>query len=252
MKDKIIEELNKIEESENIRILYAVESGSRAWGFAGDDSDYDVRFIYVRNEDFYIRLDETKDVIEYPINDLLDINGWDISKTLKLIYSSNPTLFEWLESPIIYKTTPEIEELRKLSKQYFSKVKMINHYYRIALDHYDNYIRNKEEIKIKKYFYVLRSLSAAKYVLEYNTNPPIEFDKLRDIGIPKEYNQIVDELLDIKINNSEKKIIHRKKTLDDYIENEFKKLDEIVHSFEKEKDKDWNEINNYFKDLLKK
>lgn len=96
--------------------------------------------------------------------------------------------------------------------------------FRIALDNYDNYIRNKDEIKLKKYFYVLRSLSSAKYVLEYNTNPPIEFDKLRNIGIPKEYNQIVDELLDIKINNSEKKLIPRNKILDEYIENKFKKI----------------------------
>ena len=251
MREKIIEELNRIEKEEHIRILLAVESGSRAWGFAGSDSDYDVRFIYVRDKDFYLRLDVTRDVIEYPINHLLDINGWDISKTLKLIYSSNPTLFEWLESPIVYKTTPEIEELRNISKNYFSKVKMVNHYYRIALDHYDNYIRNKDEIKLKKYFYVLRSLSSAKYVLKNNTNPPIEFNNLRNIGIPNEHNHIVDELLDMKINNSEKKIISRNKELDAYIENEFKKLDKIVHEFAKEEeDKNWDLLNDYFKKIL--
>lgn len=239
MRDKIIKGLNRIEREEHIRILLAVESGSRAWGFAGTDSDYDVRFIYVRDEDFYLRLDDTRYVIEYPINDLLDINGWDISKTLKLIYSSNPTLFEWLESPIVYKTTPEIEELR-----------MVNHYYCIALDHYDNYIRNKNEIKLKKYFYVLNSLSSAKYVLENSTNPPIEFDNLRNMGIPSDYNQIVDELLDMKINNSEKKIISRNKELDAYIENEFNKLDKIVHEFAKEEDKDWDLLNDYFKKIL--
>ncbi len=251
MREKIIEELNRIEKEEHIKILLAVESGSRAWGFAGSDSDYDVRFIYVRDEDFYLRLDETRDVLEYPINDLLDINGWDISKTLKLIYSSNPTLFEWFESPIVYITTPEIEKLRKIAKNYFSKVKTINHYYRIALEHYDNYIRNKDEIRIKKYFYVLRALSAAKYVLENNTNPPIEFDNLRNIGIPSEYNHIVDELLDMKINNSEKKIISRNKELDAYIENEFNKLDKIVHELVKEDDKDWNLLNDYFKKVIK-
>ena len=243
--------IREIEEKENIRVLHVIESGSRAWGFASPDSDYDVRFIYVRDKDFYLRLDDTRDVIEYPINDLLDINGWDISKTLKLICSSNPTLFEWLESPIVYKTTPEIEELRNISKNYFSKVKMVNHYYRIALDHYDNYIRNKDEIKLKKYFYVLRSLSSAKYVLKNNTNPPIEFNNLRNIGIPNEYNHIVDELLDMKINNSEKKIISRNKELDAYIENEFKKLDKIVHEFAKEEeDKNWDLLNDYFKKIL--
>ena len=95
MKDRIIEELKKIEEKENIQIIYAVESGSRAWGFAGTDSDYDVRFIYVHNLDYYLKLEDTRDVLEYPINDLLDISGWDISKTLKLAHSSNPSLYEW-------------------------------------------------------------------------------------------------------------------------------------------------------------
>lgn len=252
MKDKIIEELNKIEESENVRILYAVESGSRAWGFAGEDSDYDVRFIYVRNKDFYIRLDDTRDVIEYPINDLLDINGWDISKTLKLIHSSNPTLFEWFQSPIVYKTSPEVEQLKKLSKRYFSNIKIINHYYRIALDHYDKYIRDKEEIKIKKYFYVLRALSAAEYAMKYNDVPPIEFSKLRNIGIPDRFNKTIDGLLDIKISNSEKKTISRIKNLDEYIEKKFDKLNTLVHGFEKEEEKDWEDINDFFKELLKK
>lgn len=250
MREKILEELNRIEREEHIRILLAVESGSRAWGFAGPDSDYDIRFIYVRDKDFYLRLDETRDVIEYPIDELLDINGWDLSKTLKLIHSSNPTLFEWLESPIIYRITPEIEELKTISKLYFSKVKMVNHYYRIALDHYNNYIRNRDKIKLKKYFYVLRSLSSAKYVLENNTTPPVEFDNLRSIGIPSEYNQIVDELLDIKINNSEKKVILRSKELDAYIEKEFNKLEKIVHEFTKEEGKDWNLLNDYFKKIL--
>lgn len=251
MKEKIIEELNRIEKEEDIKILYAVESGSRAWGFAGEDSDYDVRFIYVRDKDFYLRLDDTRDVLEYPINDLLDISGWDISKTLKLMYASNPALVEWLESPIVYKTGEEVEKLKELNKYYFSKRKIINHYYRIVLNLYNNFIRNKDEVKIKKYFYILRSLSAAKYVLEYNTNPPIEFEKLRKIGIPREYNKIIDNLLDIKINNSEKKLIERNKILDDYIEKEIERLDKIVHSFEKEKSKDWSSINNYFKKILK-
>lgn len=104
---------------------------------------------------------------------------------------------------------------------------------------------------MKKYFYTLRSLSSAKFVLEYNTNPPIEFDTLRNVGIPKQYNQIVDKLLDIKINNSEKELIVKEKSLDDYIETELKKLDDIVHKLTKEEEKDWNELNNYFKNQLK-
>ena len=105
MREKIQEQLRRIEEAENIKILLAVESGSRAWGFASPDSDYDVRFIYIRRLEDYLRLDAIRDVIELPIDDVLDINGWDLQKTLRLLYKSNPTLFEWFSSPIVYQKT---------------------------------------------------------------------------------------------------------------------------------------------------
>ena len=105
MKEKIQEQLRRIEEAENIKILLAVESGSRAWGFASPDSDYDVRFIYIRRLEDYLRLDAIRDVIELPIDDVLDINGWDLQKTLRLLHKSNPTLFEWFSSPIVYQKT---------------------------------------------------------------------------------------------------------------------------------------------------
>ena len=95
MRDRIMKKLDEIEKTEGIRILLAVESGSRAWGFASTDSDYDVRFIYIRPRDFYLKLESTRDVIEIPIEGAFDINGWDLNKTLRLAYKSNPTLFEW-------------------------------------------------------------------------------------------------------------------------------------------------------------
>lgn len=102
---KIIEtKLKEIEKKENVRIIYAVESGSRAWGFASPDSDYDVRFIYVRPKDYYLRLDKTKDVIEWQLDETFDINGWDLQKALRLLHGSNPTLFEWNNSSTQYKT----------------------------------------------------------------------------------------------------------------------------------------------------
>ncbi len=107
MIDVIKEKIQEIEKKENVRVLHCVESGSRAWGFASPDSDYDVRFIYVRPKDYYLRLEKTRDVIEWQLDDTLDINGWDIQKALRLLHKSNPTLFEWNSSPIIYKTTNE-------------------------------------------------------------------------------------------------------------------------------------------------
>ena len=124
--------LQEMEEKENIRILLAVESGSRAWGFASPDSDYDVRFIYVRKKEDYLRLDERRDVVEGQLDDVFDINGWDVKKALRLLYKSNPTVFEWCASPIIYRTSPEFEQLKTLLPLYFSKKKGFYHYQHMA------------------------------------------------------------------------------------------------------------------------
>ncbi|GFH96592.1 hypothetical protein IMSAGC003_03151 [Lachnospiraceae bacterium] len=101
--------LDEIEEQENVKILHAVESGSRAWGFASPDSDYDVRFIYIRPMEYYLGLQKKKDFIDWELNEILDINGWDVSKALQHFHKSNATLFEWSNSPIVYRTTDEWE-----------------------------------------------------------------------------------------------------------------------------------------------
>ena len=106
MRDRILLQLQQLEKTEGITILHAVESGSRAWGFPSPDSDYDVRFIYVRSCEAYLRLEKRRDVLELPIDEELDISGWDLDKALRLLHGSNPTLFEWCQSPIVYKTTP--------------------------------------------------------------------------------------------------------------------------------------------------
>ena len=113
----IREKLKEIEQREDCRILLAVESGSRAWGFASPDSDYDVRFIYVRTKESYLRLDRVRDVIEVPINDELDINGWDVDKALKLLHKSNPTVFEWFSAPIIYQTSDFADRFKPIMRK---------------------------------------------------------------------------------------------------------------------------------------
>lgn len=112
MKDirkEIEEQLSEIEEKEHVTVLYAVESGSRAWGVESPDSDYDVRFIYVRQEKDYLSIREKRDVIEWQLDEVLDINGWDLKKTLLQFHKGNATLFEWANSPVVYKTTDVME-----------------------------------------------------------------------------------------------------------------------------------------------
>ena len=111
--------LDEIEEMEGVKILHAVESGSRAWGFASPDSDYDVRFVYVRPEQYYLRLDEKKDFINWELDETLDINGWDLSKTLQHFHKSNASLYEWGNSPVVYRTSPEWGEIKAVSESFF-------------------------------------------------------------------------------------------------------------------------------------
>lgn len=251
MREKIIEELIKIEKKENVKIIYAVESGSRAWGFAGTDSDFDVRFIYYRDEDFYLKLEQTRDVIEYPIDNLLDISGWDISKALKLAHNSNPSLYEWFHSPIVYKEEDIVNELRCIFNKYFSVNKISRHYYNMAINQDYNYIKNKEEVNIKKYFYLLRSILSAKYVLDNHEVPPIKFDILRGKIVYDDINKIIDKMLKIKMNSEETQVIRRNEELDRYIENLFLEVKYKIDLLPKEEQKSWELLNEEFKKIIK-
>jgi len=180
IRQQIVEELSKIEQEEEVRILYACESGSRAWGFPSKDSDYDVRFIYVRPESWYLSIFEKRDVIEHPISGMLDINGWDLKKALNLFRKSNPPLLEWLQSPIVYREIPDVtEQIRMISPLTFSPRSCIYHYLHMAKGNYREYLQG-EQVKVKKYFYVLRPILACFWIEKRGTMPPIEFERLAD------------------------------------------------------------------------
>ena len=114
MKEKITKKLSIIEKEYNVKIIYACESGSRAWGFESQDSDYDVRFIYFHDLNWYLSVEDRRDVIEKPADGVFDINGWDLRKTLKLLRKSNPPLLEWLQSPIVYNKIDNYAKLIKI------------------------------------------------------------------------------------------------------------------------------------------
>lgn len=217
MRDIIEQRLNDIEQTENVIILLAVESGSRAWGFASPDSDYDVRFLYVRSKEFYLRLDKKRDVIEYMLNDVLDINGWDFDKTLRLLRTSNPTLFEWLLSPIVYRKHPFTDELKAISNQYFLEKSGLYHYLNMAEGNYRGYLKG-ETVKLKKYFYVLRPLLACRHILSKKTPPPMLFEELMHTELDSAVIPTVEQLIYDKMHTPEKGEGPRIKVLNDYIE----------------------------------
>ncbi|WP_113672077.1 nucleotidyltransferase domain-containing protein [Vallitalea guaymasensis] len=204
MRDIILQKLKEIEQEHEVKILYAVESGSRGRGFESKDSDYDVRFIYIHKLEWYMSIKEKRDVIELPINDLLDINGWDLRKTLMLFKKSNPTLLEWLSSPIIYgERTNLVNELKKLLKDYFSSKSCIYHYLHMAEGNYREYLKG-EEIRVKKYFYVLRPIMACMWTEKYGTQPPMLFEDLMNhLHLDKELVNEIEKLLVIKRSGNE-------------------------------------------------
>lgn len=202
MEDIILNKLKVIEREENVKILYACESGSRAWGFASPDSDYDVRFIYVHNKDYYFSIDEQRDVIELPINSVLDINGWELRKALRLFRKSNGPLFEWLQSPIVYLSDPSFRTgIHELTSTYFSARSMMHHYLSMAKNVLVNDLAGSE-VRLKKYFYVLRPLLASRWIADKNEVPPMEFGKLRAL-LDDQFSQMIDELLSRKVQVSE-------------------------------------------------
>lgn len=249
MKEIITQKLKEIEQRENIKILHCVESGSRAWGFSSPDSDYDVRFIYLRNEEFYLRLDKTRDVIEWQLDDTLDINGWDIQKTLQLLYKSNPTVFEWNQSPIVYHTTDEWKNLSELINKYFNVKSGIYHYLSTAKSNWYN-IADDETVKFKKYFYILRPLLACKWILEKETPPPMLFSELAEIYLDDSMKVIVDRLLELKINHPEKEYGERFTEIDSYIVRTIKEIDDVLKTLSTTP-QNWDELNAAFLSLVK-
>lgn len=236
--------LNEIEEKERVRIILAVESGSRAWGFASPDSDYDVRFIYVRRPEDYIRLVPERDVIEWQLDEVYDIDGWDLQKALRLLHDSNPTLHEWCNSPIVYKENELAESLRSITEKCFLPKKALFHYLSMAEHTCRDYLTG-EEVRLKKYFYALRPILAAKWVVDQQTAPPMLFDELVAAELEPEMKPVVDDLLAVKKGTSELGAGAHIPELDEYIKEQCEKLRQAAMQAENRKN-DWGELEEYF------
>lgn len=236
IKTEINKSLNQIEEKEKVRIFYACESGSRAWGFPSSDSDYDVRFLYIHPIDWYLSIDEGRDVIERPINNKIDLSGWDIKKALRLYKKSNPPLLEWLRSPIVYTEKYNIaEKMRELLPEFYSPVSCLYHYLHMAQGNFREYLKG-EKVWIKKYFYVLRPILACKWI-ESDLGPvPMEFNVLANkILDSKELKKEIENLLKRKKNGAELSWGKKIPVIDDFIKKEIERLES--EKFKKRKHK---------------
>jgi predicted nucleotidyltransferase len=200
MRAQIMQALRDIEATHDVTVLFACESGSRGWGFASPDSDYDVRFIYVNRLPWYLTVQPRRDVIEVPISGDLDINGWDLRKALGLMRESNPTLLEWLRSPIVYRDDAvAMPRFRALSEAVFSNARGWHHYTSMAKKNFREHLQ-ADEVRYKKYLYVLRPLLAARWIRAQPGVPPMRFadlaqgtlDPVRDAALIDEINALLE------------------------------------------------------------
>lgn len=202
--------LNQIETDKQIKILYACETGSRAWGFPSPDSDYDIRFVYMHQRDWYLGLNQRKDTIEIMDGDL-DITGWDLKKCLQLLKKSNAPLIERFQSPIEYYAVPGFkDDFQKLVERYYSPIAVFYHHHSLAKKFWEE-LKDKEAYKLKSLFYLLRSLLSCNWIIKDNSVPPMDiFGLMRYAG--DEQRSKLNELIALKATVGEK-YLHPKEAI---------------------------------------
>ena len=214
--------LTQLSQEKDIEILYACETGSRAWGFPSPDSDYDIRFIYMHKQDWYLKLNEQKDTIEQMVGDF-DVTGWDVRKCLMLLKKSNAPLIERFQSPIEYKNVGEFKnDFTNLITKYYSPVAVFHHHFSLAKNFWED-LNNKEEIKLKSFFYLVRSLLSCNWIIYDDNVLPMQIEGLMKY-IDDDLKNNLKELIKLKATVGEK-YLHKADTyLYGWIKTMFEKL----------------------------
>jgi uncharacterized protein len=259
MKEKIKQLCEYIEKENNVEVLFAVENGSRAWRMESKNSDYDVRFVFVRPTKDYIQIDTPRNVIEAAFDkdgnscpvkgSLIDISGFDIFKYVRLLSNSNPTTIEWLMSDIVY-CGKQNEIFKSFALNKFTKKTLYLHYKSLCKNNYLNYIKSGKLITYKKYLYAYRGLVNAKWVVNKNTIPPIIFaDAMAEMKniIPNNILNNLENIIELKSQGKEKDIIQNIVELDKYIETFFEYESETPDD---ETNRDFDELNDELRKIV--
>ena len=229
VRSEIGRHLAAIEADHGVRILFACESGSRGWGFASPDSDYDVRFLYAHPLEWYLRVTPPRDVIEVPISGVLDINGWELRKALGLLKKGNATLVEWLDSPVVYRAdTGFLDAIRRAARYTHRPERSFHHYLHMARGNDRDYLRG-DRVRLKKYLYVLRPLLAARWIEQGRGVAPMRFQDLVDALVTDPaLRDAIAELLAVKRRALESEYGAPLPVIDDYIAGELARLGDAV------------------------
>jgi predicted nucleotidyltransferase len=231
MIEKVKEALQRIEKKEGVRVIYACESGSRAWGFESTDSDYDVRFIYVHPLDWYLSIGDQEEIIELPVDGKLDINGWDIRKSLNLLRKSNSVILEWLVSPITYrKHDLDVAPLAEVAQKAFMPGSSFHHYLGMATRSLAG-CQAVERVKIKSYLYAVRPTLCCRWIVKYRKQPPMLLDDLIAEFLPdrdSDLRQYIDRIIRVKKEADEGVCVDRSPLLENYLHSQLAELQNVI------------------------
>ncbi len=245
--EKLKQILAEIESKKNIKILYACETGSRAWGFPSRDSDYDVRFIYMHERDWYLSLSQRKDTIEFMDGDL-DITGWDLKKSLTLLKKSNAPLIERFQSPIEYYAEPGFKgNFKTLIESYYSPIAVYSHHHSLAKKFWEE-LKAKDEVKLKSYFYLVRSLLSCNWIIKDNSVLPMHIEGLMQYVDDENRNRL-QELIVIKASVGEKYLHKKDEKLDNWIKGLVDYVEENKQNLAVNK-QDMSLLNDFFLNTL--
>lgn len=229
LSDRIHDHIKRLEEEHGIQVIFCVEAGSRLWRMESGDSDYDIRFIYAHDANWYLSIVEPKqDTITFTDGDL-DFHGWELRKAMQLAYKSNPTLYEWVSSDIVYTGTTSLYEVGKLYRQYMDLNTLYHAYRGVVKSTWLKYFSNGHLAITKKYFYVLRPLLCMIYISQYNSPPPMNLNVLLgevNVGVP--VKTVIMSLLAEKRSGDEMGMSQRIRLLDTFIKAVMDNLDTLA------------------------
>jgi uncharacterized protein len=220
--------LKKIEEAKNIKILFACETGSRAWGFPSPDSDFDIRFLYKHHKNCYLSLSTKKDTIEFMDNDL-DITGWDLKKSLLLLKKSNVPLIERFQSPIVYFDKNNFKaEFKELVEDYYSPIAAFFHHHSLVKNFWEE-LKDKKEIKLKSYFYLIRSILSCNWIVTTDKLLPMDIENLMTL-IDEDIKDRLRRLIQLKSTVGEKYFHPKEDYLNKWIVSLLDQLEDRKHN----------------------
>lgn len=248
-REDISNELDAMECEKGVTVLYSVESGSRCWGFASADSDYDVRFVYARPRNDYLRLEGVRDTIEWRLDDEFDVVGWDLSKFLRLMRGSNPTVFEWLGSTIVYREKPSFQAVRDVAGACFDPVAHAHHYHGMATKNIDRYIK-VGSATLKRYLYAMRAILACRWAVEEMRPVPMAFSELSGAMLEPELMPLVASMVEVKRDGLESNRQEPIPELDEWLRVQEELLRKRIGTLERPARVGWPVLNEVFLEIV--